>query len=94
MATEHGAKAMALPQVGRLEPGYSADLIAIDLDVPTPLTAHNLLDQLILWRDTVDVHSVMVAGQWRKQNYIVLNADPEALIAKTREAAGRLWQRV
>ncbi len=94
MATEHGAKAMALPQVGRLEPGYSADLIAIDLDVPTPLTAHNLLDQLILWRDTVDVHSVMVAGQWRKQNYIVLNADPEALIAKTREAAARLWQRV
>ena len=94
MATEHGAQAMALAQVGKLQPGYSADLIAIDLDVPTPLTAHNLLDQLILWRDAVDVHSVMIAGHWRKQNYVVLNADPEALIAKTREAATRLWARV
>jgi len=94
MATEHGAKAMALSQVGALEVGYSADIVAIDLDVPTPITAHNLLDQLILWRDAVDVHSVMIAGEWRKQNYIVLNADPEALIAKTREAASRLWARV
>jgi 5-methylthioadenosine/S-adenosylhomocysteine deaminase len=77
---------------GSLEVGKSADLVAIDLDVPTPITAHNLLDQLILWRDAVDVHSVMVAGKWLKQNYVVLNADPEALIAKTREAAERLWR--
>jgi cytosine/adenosine deaminase-related metal-dependent hydrolase len=93
MATEHGAKAMGLDAItGNLMPGKSADLIAIDLDLPTPLTAHNLLDQLILWRDAVDVHSVMVAGQWLKQNYIVRNADPEALTAKTREAAERLWR--
>jgi 5-methylthioadenosine/S-adenosylhomocysteine deaminase len=93
MATTHGAKAMGLDGVtGSLEVGKSADLVAIDLDVPTPITAHNLLDQLILWRDAVDVHSTMVAGQWLKQNYVVLNADPEALIAKTREAAERLWR--
>jgi len=92
MATQHGARAMGLEAVtGTLEVGKSADLIAIDLDVPTPITAHNLLDQLILWRDAVDVHSVMVAGKWLKRNYEVLNADPEMLIAKTREAAGRLW---
>ena len=95
MATTHGAKAMGLDGVtGSLEVGKSADLVAIDLDVPTPITAHNLLDQLILWRDAVDVHSVMVAGKWLKQNYVVLNADPEALIAKTREAAERLWREV
>ena len=92
MATEHGAKAMALDSItGSLAVGKSADLIAIDLDVPTPITAHNLLDQLILWRDAVDVHSVMVAGRWLKRNYEVLNADPEMLIAKSREAATRLW---
>jgi cytosine/adenosine deaminase-related metal-dependent hydrolase len=93
MATAHGAKTMGLDGVtGSLEVGKSADLVAIDLDVPTPITAHNLLDQLILWRDAVDVHSVMVAGKWLKQNYVVLNADPEALVAKTREAAERLWR--
>ena len=80
--------------MARSQPGKQADLIAIDLDLPTPVTAHNLLDQLILWRDAVDVHSVMVAGRWLKRDYLVLNADPEALIAKTREAATRLWSKV
>jgi cytosine/adenosine deaminase-related metal-dependent hydrolase len=86
-----GAGVGGLAPMGELKVGYSADLIAIDLDLPTPVTAHNLLDQLILWRDAVDVHSVMVAGKWLKRDYLVLNADPEALIAKTREAAARLW---
>lgn len=95
MATSHGAKSLAMDsQIGTLDVGKQADLIAIDLDLPTPVTAHNLLDQLILWRDAVDVHSVMVAGRWLKRDYLVLNADPEALLAKTREAAARLWSRV
>ncbi|BCX03437.1 MAG: amidohydrolase [Candidatus Roseilinea sp.] len=93
MATSDGARALAMDDaIGSLAVGKQADLIAIDLDLPTPITAHNLLDQLILWRDAVDVHSVMVAGRWLKRDYVVLNADPEALIAKTREAADRLWQ--
>jgi cytosine/adenosine deaminase-related metal-dependent hydrolase len=105
MATSDGAKALGLlpsppaplplgegsKPVGELKVGYAADLIAIDLDLPTPVTVHNLLDQLILWRDQVDVHSVMVAGNWLKRDYLVLDADPEALVAKTREAATRLW---
>ncbi len=92
MATSDGSKTLALDTViGSLEIGKQADLIAIDLDLPTPVTAHNLLDQLILWRDAVDVHSVMVAGRWLKQQYVVRNADPEVLQAKTREAAARLW---
>lgn len=92
MATSDGARALALDAViGTLEVGKQADLIAIDLDLPTPVTAHNLFDQLVLWRDAVDVHSVMVAGQWLKRNYLVLGADPEALVARTREACARLW---
>jgi cytosine/adenosine deaminase-related metal-dependent hydrolase len=95
MATGDGAEALALGgTIGTIKSGNQADLIAIDLDLPTPVTAHNLLDQLILWRDAVDVHSVMVAGRWLKRDYLVLNADPEALIAKTREAATRLWSAV
>ena len=94
MATADGARALAMDDIiGTLAVGKQADLIAIDLDLPTPVTAHNLLDQLILWRDAVDVHSVMVAGRWLKRDYLVLNADFEALVAGTREAAARLWGR-
>ncbi len=92
MATLDGARAIGLDHlIGSLEVGKQADLIAIDLDLPTPVEAHNLFDQLVLWRDQVDVRSVMVAGRWLKQDFVVHNADPEALIAKTRQAAQRLW---
>jgi 5-methylthioadenosine/S-adenosylhomocysteine deaminase len=92
MATEHAAKTLALDaQVGTLAIGKQADLIAIDLALPTPVTAHNLLDQLILWRDAAHVHSTMVAGRWLKRDFLVLNADVEALHAACRESAGRLW---
>ncbi len=93
MATLDGARALALDaHIGTLEVGKQADVIAIDLtDLPTPVAAHNLLDQLILWRDQVDVRHVMVAGKWLKRDYLVLNADPEQLVARTREAAQRLW---
>jgi 5-methylthioadenosine/S-adenosylhomocysteine deaminase len=102
MATEDSARAMGLEPspggrgqgefaVGKLQKGYSADLIAIDLDLPTPITAHNLLDQLILWRDAHHVESVMCAGRWLKRDHAVLNADPAELLARTREAAARLW---
>ncbi len=92
MATTDGARALAIDHlVGSLAIGKQADLIAIDLDLPTPVTAQNLYEQLILWRDAVDVHSVMVAGRWLKRDYLVLNAEPEALLAGVRAAAARLW---
>ena len=91
MATEEGARAMGLRDVGMIRVGASADIIAIDLDLPTPMQPHNLLDQLILWRDADHVDSVMCAGRWLKRDHVVLNADPAALLAKTREAATRLW---
>jgi 5-methylthioadenosine/S-adenosylhomocysteine deaminase len=91
MATLDGARAMGLPDVGTLAPGASADLVAIDLDLPTPVTADNLFDQLILWRDAARVDSVMCAGRWLKRDHVVLGADPAALLARTREAAARLW---
>jgi cytosine/adenosine deaminase-related metal-dependent hydrolase len=91
MATEDGARAMGLERVGVIRPGASADVIAIDVDLPTPLMAHNLLDQLILWRDADHVHSVMCAGRWLKRDHRVLGTDPAALMARTREAAKRLW---
>ena len=51
MATEGGAAALGLDQVGRLDVGWSADLQLVDSAFPTPLQAHNLLDQLVLWRN-------------------------------------------
>jgi cytosine/adenosine deaminase-related metal-dependent hydrolase len=87
MATEGGAAALGLTGVGALRPGYAADITLIDADLPTPITAHNLREQVILWRDPVHVQAVMCAGKW-----LHAPEDPRTLRARTREQAARLWR--
>ncbi|MFQ5556742.1 MAG: amidohydrolase family protein, partial [Acidimicrobiales bacterium] len=59
LATEGGAEALGIPRVGRVEPGWQADLQLVDAVLPTPVTAHNLVDQLVLWRNHTHVRDVM-----------------------------------
>ena len=93
MATEGAARAIGLDMVGRIQPGWVADVQLVDARFPTPVTAHNLFDQLVLWRNQSHVRDVMVAGQWRVRNGEVLDADIDALRAHVREQAARLWAR-
>lgn len=90
-ATAGGAAALGLADVGRLEAGWAADLQVIDARFPTPLTAHNLLDQLVLYRNHSHVRDVMVAGTWRVRGGEVLGHDLDALQARTQRQARRLW---
>ena len=72
LATEGGACALGLERVGRLAPGWQADLQLIDSTLPTPVEAWNLYDQLLLYRSRRDVRAVMVAGRWRVREGSVL----------------------
>jgi cytosine/adenosine deaminase-related metal-dependent hydrolase len=63
----------------------------IDAVLPTPAAAHNLYEQLLLWRNHSHVSDVMVAGQWRVRNGIVLNADLGQMRARVHENADRMW---
>ncbi len=92
LATEGGARAIGLERVGRLAPGWQADLQLIDAVFPTPATAGNLYDQLLLYRNQTHVRAVMVAGQVRVRDGVVLGADEAALRARVHRAAERLWQ--
>jgi 5-methylthioadenosine/S-adenosylhomocysteine deaminase len=95
MATEGGARALGLTErmvpVGRLEPGWAADLQLIRSDFPTPATEHNLFDQLVLWRDSRHVTDVMVNGTWRVRDCAVAGFDHERSGARVHEQANRLW---
>jgi cytosine/adenosine deaminase-related metal-dependent hydrolase len=94
LATEGGAKALNLEKVGRIEPGWQADLQLINADLPTPVAEHNLYEQMLLYRNTENVSAVLVAGEVKVKNGEVINADWEQLHAHTREAAARLWSEV
>jgi cytosine/adenosine deaminase-related metal-dependent hydrolase len=91
LATEGGAQAMGMEKVGRLQPGWAADLQLIDAVLPTPAAPHNLYEQLLLWRSHSHVNDVMVAGQWRVRDGIVLNADPGQMRARVHDNAERMW---
>ena len=95
MATEGSARALGLERVGRLEPGWHADLQLVDLEgprgLPTPVETHNLLDQLVLWRSASHVRTVMVGGDWIVEGGEVIGADIGELRARTLEQAARLW---
>lgn len=93
LATEGGARALGLRQVGRLEPGWAADLQLVDAALPSPAAEHNLYDQLVFWRERTHVRDVMVAGAWRVRDGVVLGADSEQLRARVHEQAARLWSR-
>ncbi len=92
LATEGGARALDLKNVGRLAPGWQADLQLIDSQFPTPTELHNLYDQLVLYRNHTHVRAVMVAGQVRVREGVVLGADVESIRARTHAAAKKLWE--
>ncbi len=91
MATEGGAQALGLERVGRLEPGWLADLQLIDCSLPTPVTPGNLYDQLLLYRNRSHVRAVMVAGQWRMRDGVLDGVDEDAVRERCQGAARRLW---
>lgn len=93
LATEGGARALGLERVGRLEPGWAADLQVVDLDLPTPVDEHNLAEQLVVWRNRRHVRDVMVAGRWRVRGGEVIGTDLTASRQRVRAAARRLWER-
>ena len=90
MATRNGARALGLRDVGLLAPGYQADLLLIDADLPTPLEAHNVADQLLLWRNPSDIRGVMCAGRWLLRDGAVIGVDEAATRARVIEAARKL----
>lgn len=93
LATEGGAQALNLEKVGRIQTGWQADLQLIKPNLPTPLEAHNLFDQLLLYQNASQVDAVLVAGDVKVQDGEVLDADWDFLQTRTRQAAARLWQK-
>lgn len=93
MGTTMGARAIGRKDLGQLEPGSKADLITINLDTPTPINSHNIYEQLILFRNPIDVIDLMVNGTFLMENRELLTIDEDKTRAEIREAAGRFWRR-
>ena len=90
LATTGGAEVLGLEKVGKLLPGWHADLQTIDLTFPSSVTTDNLYTQLLRYGSSQNVQAVMVAGQVLVMNGVVLGVDTAAVRERAIEAARRL----
>jgi len=64
MATLHGARALGLEeQIGSIEVGKRADLVAVDLDAAETSPAHNVVSHLVYSASRRQVSDVWVDGR-------------------------------
>lgn len=80
--------------VGRIEPGYLADLVVYDYTPPTPLTSDNLSWHWMFAFTSQLVKHVMVGGKWVLRNRSMVNVDGGEARAMAREQARSLWRRM
>ena len=89
-ATEGGAKALGFDKLGRIEKGWKADLLLLDLSALHYIPLNDLAGQIVFAEDGTGVESVMAAGRWVVRDRKLLTVDVEALKRKAEEAVERL----
>ena len=89
-ATEGGAKALGIDKIGRIEKGWKADLVLLDLSALHYIPLNDLASQIVFGEDGTGVESVMVGGRWVMRERRLLTVDVAALRRKADNAVERL----
>lgn len=69
MATVNGAKALGLEnEIGKLLPGFKADLILVDINSPNMIPNYNIIANLVYSAQAADVDTVIIDGKIVMEN--------------------------
>jgi 5-methylthioadenosine/S-adenosylhomocysteine deaminase len=92
LGTIHGARALGLEEeIGSLEPGKRADIIAVDLSSsPHMVPTADPYSALVHTSNQKDVLATMVAGRWVFDGGDYPLADKERELARAQEIRGKL----
>jgi cytosine/adenosine deaminase-related metal-dependent hydrolase len=80
--------------LGRVAPGFAADLVVLDPVPGPPLLADNLASALIFRFGAGMVRDVMVAGEWRLRDRMPVGVDVAELDRRAGETARAVWGRM
>jgi guanine deaminase len=90
-ATEGSARALGFAgKIGRIAPGYKADIVMLDLDHPNWLPLNDPVNQLVHCEDGTAVASVMIGGRLVVDNRRVTTVDLGRLSDRVAAARERL----
>lgn len=89
-ATEGSARALGLEkEIGRIAPGYKADIVFLDLHHINWIPTNDPVNALVHTEDGTGVHSVMVGGRMIVEDRKLLTVDLAKLAAKVEESRVR-----
>src|ERR1700738_836287 len=90
-ATEGGARALGFgDRIGRLAPGFKADVVMLELYQPNSLPFHDPVNHLVHTEDGTAVASVMIGGRLVVDNRRVTTVDLTRLRDRVAAARDRL----
>mgnify|MGYP003694492183 CR=1 FL=1 len=89
-ATEGSAAILGFDHIGRLEPGYRADIVFLDIGHINYVPLRNPLRQLVLAENGAAIHSVMIDGRFVLREGRMLTLDEARLRRQVEAAVERL----
>jgi len=89
-ATEGGAKALGFEKIGKVAPGYKADIVFLDLGSVNWIPCNDPVNQIVQTEDGTGVRHVMVGGKIVVRDRMPVNVDLAALARDAEAARARL----
>jgi len=81
-------------RLGVIEPGAAADIITMDYDPPTPLSAENAKGHLLFGLCGPLCTNAMVNGRFVMRNRTLLTCDEQDIRGQARASAPKLWAKM
>lgn len=90
MATVRGAEALGLDKLGKLVPGYKADIISVDLDQPHFYPRYAVPAHLVYSAHAGDVRNVMVDGKLIMKERQLLTLDEKQICREAEQRSKKI----